>query len=153
MSGVIRLSLCALLFASACDLSHDQAYDDKDQNLDYIVATVLRPMCGTTECHSTEKQQSDDVFDSVEQAKKSFNRHTELVVRCEDLMPTPQVSPCTEAAQNSYLYTVTEMGVSSGDGIGDIMPLDQPIGNAQQDLLIDWINNGALGYTPDPTDI
>lgn len=133
MSGVIRLSICALILASACDLSTDQAYDQKDQSLAFIQSQILRPKCGTTECHSSFKQEGGDVFDNLDDTIYSFDYYG-------------LVAPGDP--NSSYLYTILLDGVLGGDGKGDIMPLDQPLGNAQIALIRDWIANGANGYTP-----
>ncbi len=149
--GVKRLAFCALLLG-ACDLSNDTSFanDPKNQNFGFIVETVLKPNCGSTTCHSSFKYQSTDIFDSIDETRKSFNRNSSLVPTCEAGSASP---PCPGVASaNSYLISVIVDGVMNGSGDTDYMPLDHPMGNAELQLLINWIDNDSPGYVYDGND-
>ena len=131
--------LCALLIAG-CNLDKD-TQDDRPATFEFITEAILKPSCGTAECHSALKAVKQDVFDSVAGARTTFKvTHTDLVVTCEQLMPA-QPSPCNDSVAASYLYTV----ITSQDIEGDRMPLDQALSNKDIELIGTWISEGARG--------
>ena len=132
-----------MLGLGACDLSGKPA-TDRPETLAYITETILKPSCGTAECHSAMKAQSTDVFDSVEGAQKSLAGNG-LIASCETADGTPP--PCTHAGANSYLLVVITTGVTNPKGLGDRMPIDQALSNSDITLIHNWIDNGADGYT------
>ena len=147
MSGVKCLAF--LLCLGACDLS-DPPPDDRPQTLEFITEAILKPSCGTAECHSAFKKQSTDVFDSVEGARGSFDRNPSLVVDCAHVLdaagnPNPQPNGCVQAVQQSYLVQVIDP--KQGTIEGNVMPYDQALSNSDYILISDWITNGAHGYT------
>jgi hypothetical protein len=134
----VKMWLCALLIAG-CNLQ-TETQDDRPATFEFITQAILKPSCGNAECHSAMKAVKQDVFDSVEGARKTFTvTHTDLVVTCEQLVP-PQPSPCDAAVVKSYLYTV----IQDKDIEGDRMPLDQALSNKDQELIERWISEGAL---------
>ncbi|MEO8842270.1 MAG: hypothetical protein ABI591_31075 [Kofleriaceae bacterium] len=139
----MKYVVIAVICLAACDLS-DKTSTDRPETLAYITQTILKPSCGTAECHSAMKAQSNDVFDSVEAAQGSITLHG-LIASCNKL--TGSDPPCDSAAANSYLFTILSTGVTSTIGLGDRMPLDQALGNADIALIGNWIDDGATGYT------
>ena len=130
----------AAIVLAGCNLQNDGAVDKADETFGYIVDAVLKPNCGTAECHSASKAEKGDVFDSQAGAKASFDMYG-LVAKCMDTAPCPG-----DASANSYLYRVLSTGVESVDGKGDRMPLDQAMSNSNIVLIRDWIDDGADGY-------
>lgn len=124
----------------ACDLSKDTT-DDRPATLEFVTQAILKPSCGTAECHSAMKAEKYDVFDSVAAAKDTFLNHTDLVITCAKLQP-PEDSPCDDHDINaSYLVQV----ISTADNEGNRMPLDQALSNKDNELIRTWIRDGAPG--------
>jgi hypothetical protein len=141
----VKYAWVAAICLAACDLSTDPAVA-RPETFAYITETILKPSCGTAECHSALKAQSTDVFDSLQAAHDSIATHM-LVRKCETL-PISEMSPCGDhAANGSYLFTILKDGVIPGDeGAGDVMPLDQPLSHSDYTLIGNWIQDGADGY-------
>src|ERR1700759_4113749 len=66
----VKMWLCALLIAG-CHLDQD-TQDDRPATFEFITEAILKPSCGTAECHSAMKAEKQDVFDSVEGARTTF---------------------------------------------------------------------------------
>lgn len=105
--------------------------DDRPETLAYITETILKPSCGTANCHSAMKAEKNYVFDSVEASRKSM---ATLVTPCDE-------PPCTTAPADSYLLTV----ITQEDSEGNRMPIDQPLANKDIVLIEHWILDGAPG--------
>jgi hypothetical protein len=121
---------------AGCDLSNDQALDGRPLTLEYITQTILKPSCGTAECHSALKAEKTDVFDSVAGARASMKNNF-LVFTCETLEP-PETFPCgNDAAANSYLLTVITDQTTNGYR----MPFDQPLSKSNIELIGNWITD------------
>ncbi|MCX5747582.1 MAG: hypothetical protein NT062_34385 [Proteobacteria bacterium] len=112
--------------------------DDRPHTLEYISATILEPSCGTAACHSSFRQaarRASDasaavplVFDSVEHARATFQRDSQLIDNvASDLAPTLYINLTVE-----YLDATR-------------MPLDQPLPNADVELLRSWVLDGGPG--------
>ena len=63
--GAVALTLAACL-AGCVDT------DDRPATLEYITETVLKPSCGTVNCHSSLGSSADLAFDSVAAARSTF---------------------------------------------------------------------------------
>ena len=135
----VKMWLCALLITGACNLEND-TQDDRPATFEFITQAILKPSCGTAECHSAMKAEKQDVFDSVDGARTTFTvTHTDLVFTCATLQP-PEPSPCNnDDVNNSYLVQV----ISTADNEGDRMPLDQALSNKDIELIRTWIQDGA----------
>ena len=48
--------------------------DNRPKTLEYITETILKPSCGTVNCHSSLGYTKDLAFDSVAAARATFNR-------------------------------------------------------------------------------
>jgi hypothetical protein len=48
--------------------------DNRPKTLEYITETILKPSCGTVNCHSSLGYTKDYAFDSVAAARATFNR-------------------------------------------------------------------------------
>ncbi len=134
-AGLMKPSWLCLLVPlgaiAACDVT-----DDRPETLAYVTETVLAPNCGTAECHSAMKKQSNYVFDSVAGAQAS--------IAGGDLVATCATPPCDDADAGSYLLTV----ITTKDVEGNRMPRDQPLANKDIVYIASWITDGADGYVP-----
>lgn len=138
----MKYALIAAICLAACDLSDKQAVDGRPLNLGYVTETILKPTCGTAECHSSFKAAAGDVYDTVAGAQATLaNPDYGLVFTC-DRLKVEQSSPCGgAAAAASYLITV----ISDQTSKGVRMPLDQVMSRSDQELLGTWIEEGAMG--------
>jgi hypothetical protein len=136
----VKKWLCVLLIAG-CNVSSDTS-DDRPQTFEFITEAILKPSCGTAECHSAMKAEKGDVFDSVAGARTTITvTHSDLVFTCAQLQP-PETFPCGDDALNiSYLYKV----IDDQDIEGDRMPLDQALSNKDIVLIREWIRGDAQG--------
>jgi hypothetical protein len=108
-----------LSIAAACG-----GVDDRPETLEYISVAVLAPNCAPAQCHSAFRAEGGYAFDTVAAARKSLQQ---IVV--------------PEEPEGSLLMTVLTRPV-------DRMPLDQPLADADQDLIRRWIEQGAPGLVP-----
>ncbi len=143
VQSVKYLGLMTLLLG-ACDLANKSA-QDRPLTLAYVTEAILKPSCGTAECHSAMKAEKNDIFDSVEAAKHTMEvTHPDLVATCAWLT-TKDPATCAQNnddIQGSYLIHVITVGDYSD---GNLMPLDQPMSNQDIVLLTRWIRDGAEG--------
>ncbi|CAN5556269.1 hypothetical protein BH11MYX1_BH11MYX1_04980 [soil metagenome] len=125
-----------------CDFSKS-AEDRRPLTAEYVTETILKPSCGTAECHSAMKQQNGYIFDSVAGLKYSARViDTGLVQTCESL-GVPDIATCVQTnfdVQNSLLI----LSITNTPGLKQ-MPFDQPMSNQDVALLTDWIQAGAEG--------
>jgi hypothetical protein len=138
----VKVLLIAAISLAACDLSDKEAVDGRPLELGYVTEAILKPTCGTAECHSSFHAEAGDVYDTVAGAQATLaDKRFGLVLTCERLT-IPQTSPCGgAAAAASYLITV----ISDRTAEGDRMPLDQVMSRSDQELLGQWIEQGAIG--------
>lgn len=131
------------LVLGACDLA-DRSAQDRPLTLEYVTETILKPSCGTAECHSAMKAERGDVFDSVAGAKQTMDvTHRDLVTTCARLGEDPAFcAQHNDDILGSYLIHVITVGDYSD---GNLMPLDQPMSNQDIELLTRWIREGAEG--------
>jgi hypothetical protein len=109
------------------------ATDDRPRTLAYITDTILAPTCAAAQCHSAFKREVGDQFDTVEAARLSIVANN--LVSTED--PT-----------GSTLYESITIGALSeiDRSAGRIrMPYDAPMPDADVQLILDWITDGAEG--------
>lgn len=109
----------------------------RPRTVEYITQTILAPSCGNAQCHSSFRKAEGYVFDTVEQAKLSLAGGLVGVI-----------APNTEGelegdGASSLLFHVLTRPV-------DRMPWDQPLPEAEIDLIVDWINSGASGAQCNP---
>ncbi|HEY3803871.1 MAG TPA: hypothetical protein VGL61_14750 [Kofleriaceae bacterium] len=117
--------------------------DDRPRDAQYITDTILAPMCGQAECHSTFVQSDGVVFDTYEGMRESM-----IAPGMNDANPNGPVvgpllafddSPYDPAApQESLLIQILTQTTDPNTGI-DRMPLDAPLANADIQLLEAWI--------------
>jgi hypothetical protein len=122
-----RFAWPALLLAlAACGTTPD----DRPRDAQYITDTILAPTCGLAECHSTFVQSNNVVLDTY-----SAMRTT--------MVDFPLISFSSDAydpadPDDSALITWVTQIDPFGLGIGR-MPQDDPMPNADVELLKDWI--------------
>jgi len=122
-----RLVLIAVLLGGACG-----ATDDRPRTLEYITQTILAPTCAAAQCHSAFKQEVGDEFDTVEA--------TRLSIAANSLVDT-------DTPMESTLYKSITTGVPSRSDITVKvrMPFDAPMPDADVQLILAWIEDGAHG--------
>ena len=108
-----------MLLMAACG-----GVDDRPETLEYITVAVLAPNCAPAQCHSSFRAEGGYAFDTVAAARTSLQQ---IVV--------------PEEPDSSLLMIVLTRRV-------DRMPLDQPLANADQELIRRWIEQGAPGLVP-----
>jgi len=125
-----RLAWPALLYAlAACGTTTD----DRPQDAQYLTDTILAPMCGQAECHSTFRQTDGVVLDTYEGMRSSV---VSLDLVSLDDEPYDPGTP-----DQSFLIRVLTK-VDPAPGV-DRMPLDAPMANEDIELLKSWINGPA----------
>ena len=119
-----RLVVAALLLGG-CGTT-----DDRPQNLDYITKSILAPACATAVCHSSFRQEEGLVFDTVDNARATFQADPQLIGFEEnDPNKTPGLI---------LNLTLEQQGAPR-------MPYDQPLPDADVALIEDWLRAGAPG--------
>jgi len=127
-----RLAPIAALLAGACG----SATDDRPATLDYITETILAPTCAAAECHSAFKQQVGDVFDTVENTRRSMVVNG--LVFAED----------ADDPASSFLIRTLTVGTPSilSPGSGNVrMPFVSPMPDGDIKLIETWIRAGVPG--------
>ncbi len=94
--------------------------DNRPKTLEYITETILKPSCGTVNCHSSLGYTKDYAFDSVAAARATFNNNTGLLF--ED-------------------YLLKRMRRTEGEA----MPPNDIMADEDIRLIEDWINAGTPG--------
>jgi hypothetical protein len=108
-----------LLSCTSCTDSNDQPV-----TIAYLSETILKPSCGTINCHSALGRTSGYVFGTVEQTTKTLR-----------LLVTPN------RAADSLLIAVMRRKVEP-------MPPSDAIADSDVELIEQWINDGAKGLNP-----
>jgi hypothetical protein len=137
----VRVALVCSI--AACNIGEET--DPRPETLAYITETIFAPSCATANCHSSMVAEGVPggvgiAFDTVKAANAALQNR----ITCADY-------PCTsdEAKQTDLIVLINRRGNVSSLG-GYYMPLDQPLSNLDQDLILRWIIDGAEGYTTDP---
>jgi|SRR5690606_5312881 len=121
---MVRLAFAAALALTACG----QIEDDRPATLEYVTAAVLAPYCGNAQCHSSLTRAEGYALDTVEQARESINFFG-------------LVSPGEPESSLLYLVLISP----GGDNNLPRMPYDQPMPDADVELIRRWIAQGAPG--------
>lgn len=125
---------------AACTMSADE----RPKTLPYITETILAPYCGAAQCHSSFTAAYDDVFDTVEGARRTIVRN-----RLVQMGGQGQVDD-RESPHGAALIEVVELPFGLHHEIGR-MPYDAPLPNADIDLMARWIGDAkAAGAQCDP---
>jgi hypothetical protein len=121
------LVLFAVLLGGACG-----ATDDRPRTLEYITQTILAPTCATAQCHSAFKQEVGDEFDTVEAARLS-------------IVANGLVDTTTPTASTIYKSITTGVMSRFDNSLTVRMPFDGPMPDADVQLILEWIQDGAHG--------
>ncbi len=124
------LSWVPALAIAACGAEDYQ----RPRTIEYITMAILAPNCGNAQCHSALSKEANVIFDTVEDSQQSLLGRvgTILVDEQEQAFGDP------EDAKNfaSSIMNVLTRTV-------DRMPYDQPLPEADIQLIADWIEIGA----------
>lgn len=123
---MMRLAVAALVLA-ACGT----AVDERPRNLDYITTAILAPSCGAATCHSSFRQTRGLVFDTVDDARITFQNDDPQLIGFNDGDPT-------KTPVLVLNLTIEQAGAPR-------MPYDKPLPDADVELIEDWLRNGAPG--------
>ena len=129
---------CALvLLAAACGTETD----DRPLTAQYVTETILAPTCGPAQCHSQFTQAKGDVFDTVDNARRSLVDN--------GLIQFDSVNYDPSHPQDAALIVWITQTDPFGLGIGR-MPFDAPMPNEDVKVLEKWISKGAPGAQCNP---
>ncbi len=129
-----RLIWSAALVLAACGTENDQ----RPRTVEYITQAILVPNCGNAQCHSSFRKAENLVFDNLEDAQRN------LVGRLVGVISlNAQDEPEGDAASSELIHVLTRTV--------DRMPWDQPLPDADIDLIARWIDFGAPGAQCDPS--
>jgi hypothetical protein len=123
----------AAVALAACGTEVDQ----RPRTVEYITQAILAPSCGNAQCHSSFRKADGYVFDTVEQAKLSLAGGLVGAVA-----PNAQGELEGDGASSFLLHVLTRPV--------DRMPWDQPLPDADIDLIVRWIDFGAPGAQCNP---
>jgi hypothetical protein len=126
MNGA-RLYPVLVVVAASC-----RTEDDRPATMTYITEAILAPTCGEAQCHAAFTANRNDVFDSVEAARRSIHRNFLATIDNRD--EPDQADLITWITQDNPL----------GLGIGR-MPRDAPMPNEDVALIRNWIAAGVPG--------
>jgi hypothetical protein len=122
-----RLVVAAALVSAACGTSDDE----RPKTLEYITVAILAPSCGNAQCHSSFRRAEGLAFDTVAAARDTINADASLVIPGEPA--------------DSQLFKVLISPGGDPDVVVPRMPYDQPLPNADIELIEEWIEDGAPG--------
>ena len=131
------LPVAFALIALAASASGFNDTDERPATWSYISATIIQPNCGTSRCHAVGSEVKGWKFDDT-------NAYETLLENCI-IVPegNPRVPPCANAAGQPGDPTNQELFLAiTGTGI-ERMPPDEPLPQADIDLIAKWITNGA----------
>nr|HEX4317152.1 c-type cytochrome domain-containing protein [Kofleriaceae bacterium] len=121
---MVRCFAIALaLTTAACSATSDT----RPETADYVIQAILVPACGRGGCHTEDTQPHGLAFDTIANAKTALatrDRGRQMVIAGDP--------------DNSELVTVLVDTRSP-------MPPDQPLADADIDLIARWIAAGADG--------
>jgi hypothetical protein len=140
MYRLALITLTCALAASACG----SATDDRPPTLDFITETILAPSCASAECHSAFKREVGDQFDTPAAARLSIVANGLALV-------TDQDDPAS-----SFLVRSLTVGNPSilDPGSGNVrMPYDEPMPDADIELIKRWIAEGVPGAQCVPNEV
>ena len=124
-----RLVLSGALLVGACGVA-----DDRPANLEYITNAILAPTCAMAQCHSAFKRAEGDQFDTVEATRLSIVSNNLVDALAGPLDPT-----------QTFLIQSVTVGTRNREGETIRMPYDAPMPDADVQLIIRWISEGAKG--------
>lgn len=124
-----RLVLSGALLVGACGVT-----DDRPANLEYITNAILAPTCAMAQCHSAFKRAEGDQFDTVEATRLSIVANNLVDPLAGPLDPT-----------QTFLIQSVTVGTRNREQETIRMPYDAPMPDADVQLIIKWISEGAKG--------
>ena len=130
-----RLIWLPALALAACGTEDDQ----RPRSVEYITQAILAPSCGNAQCHSSFRNVERYAFDTVEKAQQSLVGGLVGTITLND-RDEPEGDGTATLLFNVLTRTV------------DRMPYDQPLPDADIDLIVRWIDFGAPGAQCNPAE-
>ena len=106
--------------------------DQRPRSVQYITEAILAPNCGNAQCHSSFRNAYGYTFDTVEKSRQSL-----LGSLIGGITLNTRDEPQGDG-ESSFLFSVLTRSVNR-------MPYDQPLADADIDLIVRWIDFGAPG--------
>ena len=135
MSRLAWALLCAL---AACGTSND----DRPLEAQYLTTTIFQPACGSVECHSTFTQSLNVVLDTYSAMRNTMVNFPLLSFSADAYDPA-------DPSDSALIIWITKTD-PFGLGVGR-MPLDEPMPNADVELLKSWISGPVDKVDDDAT--
>jgi hypothetical protein len=110
----------------------------RPRTVEYVTMAILAPNCGNAQCHSQFRNVSGFAFDTVENAQHS------LAGGLVGSIGLNQLNEPVGEPEGALLVNVLTRTL-------DRMPYDQPLPEAEIELIRDWIEFGAPGAQCNPT--
>lgn len=132
-----RLIWLTAIALAGCGTENDQ----RPRTVEYITQAILAPSCGNAQCHSSLFEASGYVFDTVEDAQQGLAGGLVGVIGLDD-RNEPFGEP--DESQPGTMMNVLTRTI-------DRMPWDQPLADADIDLIRRWIEFGAPGAQCNPS--
>jgi hypothetical protein len=120
----------ALLGGAGCNDT-----DERPATWSYISATIIQPNCGTSRCHAVGSEVKGWKFDEQ-------NAYDTLLASCI-IVPEGNPRPCPNAAGQPGEPANQELYLAITGNSLERMPPDEPLPQADIDLIEKWIAAGA----------
>jgi hypothetical protein len=127
-----RLIWLTAIALAGCGTQNDQ----RPRTVEYITQAILAPSCGNAQCHSSFRNADGYAFDTVENAQQS------LMGLVGAITLDDRNEPLGDASSSRIIEVLTRTI--------DRMPYDQPLPDADIELIGRWIDFGAPGAQCDP---
>lgn len=129
-----RLFWLPAIALAACGTENDQ----RPRTVEYVTEAILAPNCGNAQCHSSFRNAYGYAFDTVEEAQRSLANGLVGTIRGNER------GELIGESSSAFLITVLTR-------TKDRMPYDQPLPEADINMIRRWIDYGAPGAQCDPS--
>jgi hypothetical protein len=123
LRGLAVVSALAALLTSAAGCGDT---DERPATWSYISATIIQPNCGTSRCHSEGANVEDLKLDTIQGGYQSL-------INC-----------CVVAGDDTSGSLISRLNGNAAGVDIQRMPVDEPLPQADIDLIAKWIREGAM---------
>ncbi|HWU90423.1 MAG TPA: hypothetical protein VN253_24330 [Kofleriaceae bacterium] len=131
---MLRLIWLPALVLAACGTEDDR----RPRTVEYLTEAILAPNCGNAQCHSQFRKESGYALDTV------ANARADLIGLVGPIQLDDRGEPQGSIGDQDTLM----MNVLTRRK--DPMPYDQPLPDADRELIRSWIERGARGAQCNP---